>query len=128
MNKLIIIGRVGNDPELKTFDNGGSICNFSVATTERWKDKTTGEKKEATEWHRVRVSGKMAEVCNQYVKKGMMIMCEGALKSREYESNGQKNRAYELHATEVEFLSKAENAQPQPQQPQQTQPEDDLPF
>lgn len=97
VNKAIIVGRVGKDAEIKTFQNGGRIANFSVATSESWKDKASGEKKERVEWHRITVSNdKMIDFVGQYVKKGMQIYVEGQLQTREYEKDGVKKYTTEI--------------------------------
>ncbi|EPH3168727.1 single-stranded DNA-binding protein [Escherichia coli] len=89
INKCIILGRVGNDPEVKYSASGSSIANLSVATSEQWKDKQTGEKKEQTEWHRVVIFGKLAEVAGEYLRKGSQVYIEGQLRTRKWtDSNG----------------------------------------
>lgn len=89
VNKVIVIGNLGKDPEVRYMANGDPACNFSVATTESWKDKSTGEKKEETEWHRVSVFGKLAEICGQYLKKGSQVYVEGSLKTRKWREDGR---------------------------------------
>jgi single-strand DNA-binding protein len=88
LNKVQLIGRVGKDPEIKTFQNGGSIANFSIATSENWKDKTTGEKKESTEWHNISVNGPLVSVVEKFVHKGDQIYVEGKIKQRSWEKDG----------------------------------------
>lgn len=89
INKCIILGRVGNDPEVKYSASGSAIANLSVATSEQWKDKQTGEKKEQTEWHRVVIFGKLAEVAGEYLRKGSHVYIEGQLRTRKWvDSNG----------------------------------------
>lgn len=89
INKCIILGRVGNDPEVKYSASGSAIANLSVATSEQWKDKQTGEKKEQTEWHRVVIFGKLAEVAGEYLRKGSQVYIEGQLRTRKWsDSNG----------------------------------------
>lgn len=89
INKCIILGRVGNDPEIKYSASGSAIANLSVATSEQWKDKQTGEKKEQTEWHRVVIFGKLAEVAGEYLRKGSQVYIEGQLRTRKWtDSNG----------------------------------------
>lgn len=89
VNKVIIVGTLGNDPEVKYSASGSAIANLSVATSEQWKDKQTGEKKEQTEWHRVVIFGKLAEVAGEYLRKGSQIYIEGQLRTRKWtDSNG----------------------------------------
>ena len=90
INKVIIIGNVGNDPEVKRIDNGNAVANFSIATSETWKDKDSGQKQEKTEWHRIVVWGRLAEIIEQYVKKGSKLYLEGKLQTRSYEQDGAK--------------------------------------
>ncbi len=97
LNKVTLIGNLGNDPEVRSFSNGGEVCNLSVATTESWKDKATGEKKEKTEWHRVSVfSPGLVNVCKSYLKKGSKVYLEGALETRSWEQDGQKKYSTEV--------------------------------
>lgn len=89
VNKVIIVGTLGNDPEVKYSASGSAIVNLSVATSEQWKDKQTGEKKEQTEWHRVVIFGKLAEVAGEYLSKGSQVYIEGQLRTRKWtDSNG----------------------------------------
>ena len=86
LNKASIIGRLGKDPESRTFQNGNSVCNLSVATSESWKDKATGERKERTEWHRVNIFNEhLAKIAQQYLKKGDVVYLEGTIETRKYE-------------------------------------------
>jgi single-strand DNA-binding protein len=97
LNKVTIIGNLGNDPETRQFSNGGEVCNLSVATTESWKDKNTGERKDKTEWHRVSVfSPGLVTVCKNYLKKGSKVYLEGALETRSWEQDGQKKYSTEV--------------------------------
>jgi len=85
VNKVILIGNLGNDPEIRTFQNGGRVANLSVATSESWKDKATGERKEKTQWHRVVVSNEnLVGLCEKYLKKGSKVFLEGQLETRKY--------------------------------------------
>jgi single-strand DNA-binding protein len=96
VNKAIILGHVGNDPEIKTFDNGNKVANFSLATSESWKDKN-GEKQEATEWHNIAVFGKLADIVESYVKKGQQLYIEGKIKTRSWDdSDGNKKYMTEI--------------------------------
>ena len=97
LNKVTIIGNLGNDPETRQFSNGGEVCNLSVATTESWKDKQTGERKDKTEWHRVSVfSPGLVNVCKSYLKKGSKVYLEGQLETRSWEQDGQKKYSTEV--------------------------------
>jgi single-strand DNA-binding protein len=104
INKVIILGRLGQDPESKQLENGNTVTNFSVATSESWTDKTTGEKKEQTEWHRVSVFGKLAEVAAKYLTKGRQVYLEGKLKTRSYEVDGVKKYSTDILADKIEFI------------------------
>ena len=97
VNKVILIGNIGNDPEVKTMQSGDKVCNFSVATSESWKDKASGERKERTEWHRVVVFNQgLINVCENYLKKGTKVYIEGQVETRNYEKDGQK-----IYTTEI---------------------------
>ena len=113
LNSVHLIGRVGRDPELKHSTIGNAICNFSIATSESWKDKNTGEKKEQTEWHRIVAYRKLAEVIGQYVKKGSMLYLEGKITYREWtDKDGVKRTTTEIVADEIQFLdSKPKSSQ-----------------
>ena len=96
LNKVTLIGNIGADPEFRTFDNGDRVANLSLATSERWKDKNSGEKKEKTEWHRVVVFGKLVEIIESYVKKGSKLYLEGQIETRSWEQDGQKKYSTEI--------------------------------
>lgn len=102
LNKVTLIGRLGKDPEIKDLQNG-SVANLSIATTERWKDKD-GKNQERTEWHRVNVWGKLAEICAQNLSKGRMVYVEGRLQTRSWDDKGVKKYATEIVADKVIFL------------------------
>ncbi len=105
VNKVILLGRLGQDPELKYTPSGAAVCNFSLATSETWNDKNSGQKQERTEWHRVVVWGKLAELCNQYLSKGRQAFVEGRLQTRSWDDqNGQKRYTTEINATTVQFI------------------------
>lgn len=105
VNKVIILGRLGQDPELKYTPSGAAVCNFSLATSETWNDKNSGQKQEKTEWHRVVVWGKLAELCNQYLAKGRQAFVEGKLQTRAWDDkSGQKRYTTEINATTVQFI------------------------
>lgn len=107
INKVMLIGRLGQDPELKYTPSGAAVCNFSLATTESWADKN-GQKQERTEWHRVVVWGKLAELCNQYLAKGRQAFVEGSLQTRSWDAkDGTKRYTTEINAKSVQFLGGA---------------------
>ena len=90
VNKVIIVGNLGHDPEMRAFPNGGAVANLTIATSESWRDKQTGEQREKTEWHRVAVFGKLAEIAGQHLRKGAQVYIEGALQTRKWQDqNGQ---------------------------------------
>jgi single-strand DNA-binding protein len=91
VNKAIIVGNLGKDPEVRYTASGEAICNITVATSDTWKDKATGEKKEATEWHRISFFGKLAEIAGQYLKKGSQVYVEGSIRTRKWtDKEGQE--------------------------------------
>lgn len=104
VNRAIIIGRLGQDPEVKYFQDGSAVCNFSVATSQEWKDKATGEKREKTEWHRIVAFRKLAELCAQYLAKGRQVYIEGRLQTRQWEKEGQTHYTTEIVANNLVFL------------------------
>lgn len=103
VNKVILLGRLGQNPELKYTPSGSAVCQFSLATSETWmKD---GQKQEKTEWHRVVVWGKLAELCNQYLQKGRQVYLEGKLQTRSWDDkNGQKRYTTEINAATIQFI------------------------
>ena len=103
VNKVIIIGNLGKDPEARFLPSGDSVSNFAVATTESWKDKS-GEKQEHTEWHRVNAFGKLAAICNEYLKKGSAVYIEGKLRTRTWEQDGVKKYSTEVIADRMQML------------------------
>ena len=109
VNKVIIIGNVGRDPETRYSPNGGAICNLSIATTRNWKDKGSGEKREETEWHRVVFYDRLAEIVGEYVKKGRPIYVEGRLKTRKWQDkDGAEKYTTEIIAEEMQLLGSRE--------------------
>ena len=109
VNKVIIVGNLGRDPEVRYTPDGASIANVTIATTDTWKDKATGEKKEATEWHRVVFFGKLAEIVGQYLKKGRQVYVEGALRTRKWQDKeGQERYTTEIVANEMKMLGSRE--------------------
>lgn len=104
VNKVILLGRLGQDPELKYTPGGSPVCNFSLATTKSWTDKS-GQKQEKTEWHRIVVWGKLAELCNQYLAKGRQAFLEGRLQTRSWDDkDGNKRYTTEILASTVQFI------------------------
>ncbi len=105
VNKVIVVGNLGKDPETRFMPDGKAVCNFSVATTDTWKDKVTGEKKEATEWHRVSSFGRLAEICGEYLKKGSQVYIEGKLRTRKWQDKeGQDRYTTEIIADAMQML------------------------
>ena len=104
VNKVILVGNLGRDPEVKYMSDGTAICNLSVATTYAWKDKATGEKKEETEWSRVTLRARLAEVAGEYLKKGSAVYIEGRLRTRKYEKDGVERYSTEIMADSMQML------------------------
>ena len=105
VNKAIIVGNLGKDPEVRYTASGEAMCNITVATSENWKDKATGEKKEATEWHRISFFGKLAEICGQYLKKGSQVYVEGSIRTRKWtDKDGQERYTTEIRGDEMKML------------------------
>ena len=123
VNKVIIIGRLGNDPEVRTMPNGEAVANISVATSESWIDKNTGEKREITEWHRIVFYRRQAEVVGQYLKKGSQIYTEGRLRTRKWQDqNGIERYTTEIQGDVMQMLgSKNDGEQHYPAQNAGTQ-------
>ena len=116
VNKVIIVGNLGRDPEIKFFPSGDQVANVTIATTDRWRDKNTGENKESTEWHRVVFNGRLAEIVGQYLKKGSQVYVEGALRTRKWtdQASGQDRYATEIRADSMQMLGgKSEGQQDQ---------------
>ena len=111
LNKAILIGRLGRDPEVRQMPNGEAVCNFSIATDETWKDQH-GQKQERTEWHNITLYRRMAEVAGQYLKKGSQVYIEGRIQSRKYTGkDGVERTAYEIIGSEMKMLGgKAEGS------------------
>jgi single-strand DNA-binding protein len=147
VNKVILIGNLGQDPEVRYMPNGGAVCNITVATSETWKDKNTGEPQEKTEWHRVVMFRRLAEIAGEYLKKGSKVYLEGRLQTRKWQDQqGQDRYTTEVVADEMQMLDSrgggsAEFGQSRPRgaapsasnQPLQAAPadnsfEDDIPF
>lgn len=107
LNKAMIIGHLGRDPEMRYLTSGEAVVNFPVATTDKWKDRTTGEQKEQTEWHRVSFFGRLAEVAGEYLKKGSLVYIEGKINSRKYtDKDGVERTSTEIRGSEMKMLGK----------------------
>ncbi len=131
INKVILVGNLGQDPEVKYMPSGGAVTNISIATTDTWKDKATGEKKENTEWHRVVFFNRLAEIVGEYLRKGSQVYIEGNLRTRKWQDqNGVDKYTTEIVAREMQMLGgraggssdfAPSQGQQQSQQPQQQQ-------
>ena len=153
VNKVMLLGNLGRDPEVRTFPNGDSVCNFSIATSTSWKDKASGEKKEKTEWHNIVMYRKLAEIAGEYLKKGSSVFVEGSLQTRKWQTKeGQDRYTTEIAADTMQMLGGRENRNSEPsntddnfnQEPERVNktaeksgqsveptlelPEDDIPF
>lgn len=140
VNKMILVGHLGRDPETRHMPNGDAVCTVSVATSETWKDKTTGERKEATEWHRVIFFGRLAEIADQYLHKGAAIYVEGSLRTRKWtDKSGVERYSTEIRADMMKMLGgKGDEESQSPEQksqPKAANPsgdngfaEDEIPF
>ena len=105
VNKVIIIGNLGKDPEVRYLASGSAMCSITVATSRQWKDKTSGERQEETEWHRITFFDRMAEIAGEYLKKGRPVYVEGRLKTRKYtDKDGVEKYATDIVATEMQLL------------------------
>ncbi len=144
VNKVILIGNVGNDPDMRYTANGGAVCNLSVATTDSWRDKQSGESQERTEWHRVVMFGKLGEIAGEYLRKGSKVYIEGRLQTRKWQDkSGQDRYTTEIVANDMQMLDSkgggsasfdaAPASKPAPQQQASAAPpaddfDDDIPF
>jgi single-strand DNA-binding protein len=109
VNKVIIVGNLGRDPEVRYTPNGSAVCNVSVATTRSWKNKESGDKSEETEWHRVVFYDKLAEIAGEYLKKGRSVYVEGRLKTRKWQDkDGVEKYSTEIIATDMQMLGSRE--------------------
>jgi len=122
VNKVIILGNLGKDPEVKFLPNGGGVANLTVATSEKWKDKQTGEDKEKTEWHRVVMFGKLAEIAGEYLKKGSKVYIEGALQTRKW-TNKEGQDQYTTEIVVQGFNGTMQMLDGRPQGQQQAAPQ-----
>jgi single-strand DNA-binding protein len=105
VNKVILVGNLGRDPEVRTFPNGDRVANVTIATTDKWKDKQSNEMKEATEWHRIVFNGRLAEIVEQYLRKGAQIYVEGSLRTRKWtDKDGQEKYTTEIRADQMQML------------------------
>src|SRR5574343_241439 len=99
VNKVIIVGNLGRDPEMRAFPSGDQVANVTIATTDKWKDKQSGEMREATEWHRVTFNGKLAGIAGEYLRKGSAVYVEGSIRTRKWtDKDGQERYATEIRA------------------------------
>ncbi len=122
VNKVILIGNLGKDPDVRYLPSGEAVTNITLATTETWKDKTSGDKKEATEWHRVVFFRKLAEIAGQYLKKGSQVYIEGSLKTRKWQDKeGQERYTTEIVADEMRMLGSRQGSG-QPDEPPRERP------
>ncbi|MBD2811882.1 single-stranded DNA-binding protein [Xenorhabdus sp. Vera] len=124
VNKVILVGNLGQDPEVRYLPNGGSVTNITLATSEQWRDKQSGEVKEKTEWHRVVIFGKLAEVAGEYLRKGSQVYIEGALQTRKWQDqSGQDRYATEIVVNPIggamQMLGSKQGSQPEQQSQQQ---------
>ncbi|MBL6689431.1 MAG: single-stranded DNA-binding protein [Pseudomonadales bacterium] len=104
INKVILVGNLGRDPETRYMPSGGAVTNASVATSKQWRDRDSGEQKERTEWHRVVFFNRLAEIAAEYLKKGSKVYIEGELRTRDWERDGQKHYTTEIVANEMQML------------------------
>ena len=127
VNKVIIVGRLGNEPEMRAMPNGEAVANISIATSESWTDKNTGERREVTEWHRVVFYRRQAEVCGEYLHKGSQVYIEGRLKTRKWQDqNGQDRYITEIQGDVLQMLGDPKSMQVSAQTP--TQPAHEAPM
>ena len=122
VNLVVLVGTLGANPESKSFPNGGSLCNFSIATSEKWQSKQTGEWIEQTEWHRIVANNRLGEIAQQYLKKGSKVYIEGSLRTRKWnDQNGQERYTTEISANELQMLDSKGDSNYQQSQSQNTQ-------
>jgi single-strand DNA-binding protein len=132
MNKVILLGRLGKDPEeVKYFQSGTAYTSFSLATSESWKDKATGERQEKTEWHNISVMGKNAEICSKWLRKGSQVLVEGSIKYENFENEKGKHYITKIKAETVSFVGDKKETVGEKRETKQVAPEetyDDIPF
>lgn len=121
VNKAILIGHLGKDPEIRNFESGATLATFSMATTESYKDKTTGEKKEITEWHNIVLWRGLAEIAAKYLHKGDMVYIEGKIRTRSYEKDGVTKYITEINGENMVMMSKKDGGNPRQTAPAPTQ-------
>jgi single-strand DNA-binding protein len=109
VNKVILMGTFGRDPDIRYMPDGGAVCNFSIATSETWKDKNSGEQQEKTEWHKCVAFRKPAEIIGEYMKKGSKIFIEGKLQTRKWEKDGQDHYTTEIVVDQFQFVGDRSN-------------------
>lgn len=117
INKVILIGHLGQDPQTRAMPSGKAVANLRIATSEQWRDKQTGEKREATEWHSVIFFERMAEVCAEYLRKGSQVYIEGRLRTRKWEKDGQDHYSTEIVGSTMQMLGSPQNVNQQPARP-----------
>jgi single-strand DNA-binding protein len=144
INKVILIGNLGADPETRAMPSGMSVCNLRIATSESWKDRQSGEQQERTEWHRVAIFGRLAEVAGEYLRKGSQVYIEGSLRTRKWQDKqGNERYTTEIVASEMQMLGgrgggaggapeppreRAESAEPLSTSTERDEFDDDIPF
>ncbi len=137
INKVILIGNLGRDPEIRLTSSSMQVATFSIATSEKWKDKNTGSPQERTEWHRIVAYGQLAQICNDYLKKGKQVFVEGRLQTREWEDRqGNKRSTTEIVAQNIQMLGTSDRGgkgamsedRPASEEQPIAVPEDEIPF
>ncbi len=138
VNKVILVGRLGKDPEIRYMPSGVTVANFVIATSEEWKDRETGQKQERTEWHRIVAWRRLGEICGEYLRKGIQVYIEGKLQTRSWDDrDGNKRYTTEIVAQNMQILTPAANKGARPESTEEggmpydepiTIPEDDIPF
>ena len=129
VNLVILVGNLGRDPELSYAQNGTAVAKFSIATSEQWKDKATGEKKEQTEWHRIVAFSRLAEICGEYLSKGKQVYIQGRLQTSSWEKDGVTHYATDIIANQMQMLSgNGESANKPAKDVPQKPDDDDIPF
>ncbi|WP_449102827.1 single-stranded DNA-binding protein [Pseudomonas extremaustralis] len=123
VNKVILVGTCGQDPEVRYLPNGNAVTNLSLATSEQWTDKQTGQKVEKTEWHRVSMFGKVAEIAGEYLRKGSQVYIEGKLQTREWEKDGIKRYTTEI-VVDMQGTMQLLGGHPEGSQPRQSHPQE----
>lgn len=127
VNKVILVGNIGQDPDVRYMPNGKAVTNLRIATSEQWKDKQTGDKQERTEWHSVVLFDKLGEIAGQYLKKGSQVYVEGKLQTRKWQDKEGKDRySTEIIASEMQMLGGRQQSDERPQR--KSQAKDDVPF